>query len=60
MKPMDLIIRNALIQQDAELNVVDIGIGGGAILTIGQNWKARRANSMHRVASWCPVCLSET
>jgi cytosine/creatinine deaminase len=31
---MDLIIRNALILQDAELNVVDIGIGGGAILAI--------------------------
>src|SRR5262249_29414771 len=35
MKPMDLIIRNALILQDAELSVVDIGIGGGAILAIG-------------------------
>ena len=35
MKPMDLIIRNALILQDAEVNVVDIGIGGGAILAIG-------------------------
>jgi cytosine/creatinine deaminase len=32
---MDLIIRNALILQDAELSVVDIGIGGGAILAIG-------------------------
>ncbi len=32
---MDLIIRNALILQDAELSVVDIGIGGGAILALG-------------------------
>ena len=35
MKPMDLIVRNALIVQDAELSVVDIGIGGGAILAVG-------------------------
>ena len=32
MKPMDLIIRNALVAQGAELSVVDIGIGDGAIL----------------------------
>jgi cytosine/creatinine deaminase len=35
MPLMDLIIRNALIQQDAELSAVDIGIGGGVILAIG-------------------------
>ena len=35
MKSMDLIIRNARILQGAELSVVDIGIGGGAILAIG-------------------------
>jgi cytosine deaminase len=35
MKPMDLIVRNALIVQDAELSVVDIGIGGGSILAVG-------------------------
>jgi len=35
MTPMDLVIRNALILQDAELNVVDIGVGGGAILAVG-------------------------
>jgi cytosine deaminase len=32
MKPMDLIIRNALVAQGAELSVVDVGIGDGAIL----------------------------
>jgi len=31
---MDLVVRNAVIAQDAELKVVDIGIGGGAILAI--------------------------
>ena len=35
MKPMDLIVRNALILQDTELSVVDIGIGSGVILAIG-------------------------
>jgi cytosine/creatinine deaminase len=35
MPLMDLIIRNALIQQDGELSAVDIGIGGGVILAIG-------------------------
>jgi cytosine/creatinine deaminase len=35
MKPMDLIVRNALILRDAELSIVDIGIGGGAILAVG-------------------------
>ena len=34
MKPMDLIIRNALVAQGAELSVVDIGIGDGAILAV--------------------------
>jgi cytosine deaminase len=35
MKRMDLIVRNALILRDAELSIVDIGVGGGAILAIG-------------------------
>src|ERR1700739_2951344 len=35
MKPMDLIIRNALILRGAELSVVDIGIGHGSILAVG-------------------------
>jgi cytosine/creatinine deaminase len=35
MKPMDLIVRNALIVQGAELGVVDIGIGDGAIVAVG-------------------------
>jgi len=35
MKPMDLIIRNALILRGAELSVVDIGIGRGSILAVG-------------------------
>jgi len=35
MKPMHLIIRNALIARGAELSVADIGIGGGVILAIG-------------------------
>jgi cytosine/creatinine deaminase len=34
MKAMDLIIRNALVVQDAELSVVDIGIGDGSILAV--------------------------
>ena len=34
MKPMDLIIRNALVAQGAELSVVDTGIGDGAILAV--------------------------
>jgi cytosine deaminase len=34
MKPMDLIIRNALVAQGAELSVVDIGIGDGSILAV--------------------------
>jgi cytosine deaminase len=34
MKPMDLIVRNALIVQDAELSVIDIGIGDGSILAV--------------------------
>ncbi len=37
---MDLIVRNAVIAQDAELRVVDIGIGGGAILAIGPELQA--------------------
>jgi cytosine deaminase len=35
MKAMDLIIRNALVVQDAELSVIDIGIGDGSILAVG-------------------------
>jgi cytosine deaminase len=35
MKAMELIIRNALVVQDAELSVLDIGIGGGSILAVG-------------------------
>ena len=35
MKPMDLIIRIALILRGAELSVVDIGIGHGSILAVG-------------------------
>ena len=37
---MDLIVRNAVIAQDAEFRVVDIGIGGGAILAIGPELQA--------------------
>ncbi len=37
---MDLIVRNAVIAQDAELKVVDIGISGGAILAIGPELQA--------------------
>jgi cytosine deaminase len=40
MKRIDLIVRNALILQDAELRLVDIGIGGGAILTVEPQLKS--------------------
>jgi cytosine deaminase len=35
MTAMDLIIRNALVVRDAELSVIDIGIGEGSILAVG-------------------------
>src|SRR5579883_454447 len=40
MKLMDLIIRNARVARDAEVSVVDIGIGGGAILAIAPDLQA--------------------
>jgi cytosine deaminase len=49
---MDLIIRNALIPQDAELIVVDIGIGGGAIIAIGPELQS---NARELDASGCLV-----
>ena len=37
---MDLIIRNARILRDAELDVVDIGVSAGAIVAIGRDLRA--------------------
>jgi cytosine deaminase len=37
---MDLIIRNARVLRDAELDVVDIGISAGAIVAIGRDLQA--------------------
>ena len=40
MKPIDLIIRKALVLLDGQLIAVDIGIGGGVILAIGPQLQA--------------------
>jgi cytosine deaminase len=50
MKAMELIIRNALVVQDGELSVIDIGIGGGSILAVGPKLQS---NARELDASGC-------